>query len=914
MLRLAVAKLQSALRRLFKNPSAGDVMVHSRAYIKRQEVKEKMDTIIDGLNGRKCILKVSEIVFPKAGQLERLAADVSHMRAAMDSSNLDDIINWLSAGYTIEDELSSFITPQGGDSGNWLIESEEMDHWVLGYYRLLLLKGPPGCGKTTLASIVVARLRDLQQSAVFPIFIKYSGIFTKFTVFSRLVVQLLRCVATVPPKLEELYQSKLQPDILVLASILTSMLESWEYPIFIVLDALDEFTSSSQRDLVSDLLELAPNVQVFVTSRQIPESICTSQRLIALHGSNHADLGRYIHSQVSMLPYLTPSGAKEELTDKVMKASRGIFLLASLHMQELRECRSLMRAQDVAEQLPTTPEERYHLSIERLKSKPSHDRLLAIHTLMWVWIAKRRLTLGEISHAVASSTHDLTDRCVEDALVPEAILLSLCDGLVVAANDYIEFIHITTQEFLNSFGPEIFKAMLPIVGPGCLGYLNASRPSTVIANWSQQPSESDLKSLSSVEHRFFYYCAALWGEHAREGSAQYLRHFIRLLESSERYHICVRIRFKQEPDSHWPAAWSPQYTPLHLAASLGLGDCVEYLIQGSHAYLSPINIISTGPALIEADVRDNQGHSPLSRASQHGHTGVVQFLLAQTTVDANSQDEMGRSPLTWACMCGHVDTVRLLLSIETLAINMCDNQRHSPLAYACTKGHLEIVRLLLAQDSLEVNTCDKWGYLPVTRACGGDHADVVRLLLTQGTVDVNTLDPNGQSPLAWACERGHVDIVQLLLARNSVEVNTRDKWSYSPLVKACDGGHADIVRLLLQRSDIEVNAPDLLGQSPLARACDAGHAGIVQLLLARETLEVNARDKWGYSALVRACDRGNLDIVQLLLTQDALDVNTPDLSGRSPLARACDKGYTDIVRLLLSKLRPHLIKDLSQSS
>jgi len=45
---------------------------------------------------------------------------------------------------------------------------------------------------------------------------------------------------------------------------------------------------------------------------------------------------------------------------------------------------------------------------------------------------------------------------------------------------------------------------------------------------------------------------------------------------------------------------------------------------------------------------DRNGKTPLSHASENGHTTVIELLLARSDVQADTADEGGRTPLLWA--------------------------------------------------------------------------------------------------------------------------------------------------------------------------------------------------------------------------------------------------------------------------
>ena len=60
---------------------------------------------------------------------------------------------------------------------------------------------------------------------------------------------------------------------------------------------------------------------------------------------------------------------------------------------------------------------------------------------------------------------------------------------------------------------------------------------------------------------------------------------------------------------------------------------------------------------------NNYGETPLLRASENGHEGVVRLLLTRGDVNPGKPDnESGRVPLWWASSNGHEGVVRLPLA------------------------------------------------------------------------------------------------------------------------------------------------------------------------------------------------------------------------------------------------------------
>lgn len=179
-------------------------------------------------------------------------------------------------------------------------------------------------------------------------------------------------------------------------------------------------------------------------------------------------------------------------------------------------------------------------------------------------------------------------------------------------------------------------------------------------------------------------------------------------------------------------------------------------------YYKAAKKLMVGRNYVEADLRDNYGQTPLSRAAEEGHWDVVELLLARNDVEVNSRDENGWTPLSWAA----------------------------------EQGHQAVVKLLLAYNKIEADSRDIHGRTPLSRAADQGHPAVVELLLARNDVEINSRGKDGWTPLSWAARQGHHDVVKLLLARKDVETDVRDGFGRTPLLLAVRSGHKEVEHLL----------------------------------------------------------------------------------------------------------------------
>ena len=105
------------------------------------------------------------------------------------------------------------------------------------------------------------------------------------------------------------------------------------------------------------------------------------------------------------------------------------FLLARLHIDSLANKESLQHVRDVLDNLPERVNAAYDKTMKRIEGQAEGDRELAERVLCWITYARRLLSINELRHALVVKAG--MTKMNFDALIPEAILTSVCAGLVV---------------------------------------------------------------------------------------------------------------------------------------------------------------------------------------------------------------------------------------------------------------------------------------------------------------------------------------------------------------------------------------------------------------------------------------------------------------------------------------------------
>src|SRR5271154_5745592 len=83
--------------------------------------------------------------------------DVGRLNQRQDDKNRRDIANWLTP-VDYGPQQSDYISRRQEGTGQWLLNSDELQEWLNTSRRTLFCPGIPGAGKTIITSIVVDHL------------------------------------------------------------------------------------------------------------------------------------------------------------------------------------------------------------------------------------------------------------------------------------------------------------------------------------------------------------------------------------------------------------------------------------------------------------------------------------------------------------------------------------------------------------------------------------------------------------------------------------------------------------------------------------------------------------------------------------------------------------------------------------
>ncbi|KAJ7407256.1 hypothetical protein BTVI_63885 [Pitangus sulphuratus] len=337
-------------------------------------------------------------------------------------------------------------------------------------------------------------------------------------------------------------------------------------------------------------------------------------------------------------------------------------------------------------------------------------------------------------------------------------------------------------------------------------------------------------------------------------------------------------------------------TPLHYAAASDTdGKCLEYLLR---------NDANPG-------IRDKQGYNAVHYSAAYGHRLCLELayhghhqaleVLVQSLLDLDVRNNNGRTPLDLAAFKGHVECVDVLINQGASILVKDYVVKRTPIHAAATNGHSECLRLLIgnAEPQNAVDIQDGNGQI-------NDNEGAAEMLIdTLGAGIVNSTDSKGRTPLHAAAFTDHVECLQLLLG-HSAQVNAVDSSGKTPLMMAAENGQTNTVEVLVSSAKADLTLQDSSKNTALHLACSKGHETSALLILEKITDRnlINATNAALQTPLHVAARNGLTVVVQELLGKGA-SVLAVDENGYTPaLACAPNKDVADCLALILATMMP----------
>ncbi|KNG84003.1 hypothetical protein ANOM_007784, partial [Aspergillus nomiae NRRL 13137] len=552
------------------------------------------------------------------------------------------ILNWLAPSSHESQHLDAYKKHQPG-TVRWFLESQEFLNWMSGDVPTLFCPGIPGAGKTILASMAIKHLQEQTdgQSCITFLYCNYAKRQEQTT--ENLLSTLLRHVAEqcdlIPESVSLLYESHkkkhVKPTVESLLDTLIQIIRA-QNRAFLVVDALDECSDETHKGLLKTIRKLQDNTRLgfMATSRPSLEREIQGALRLEIRASQN-DIESYLDDRFQELSKCAQqnSGLKEKIKQQICEAADGMFLLATLHMDSLKDKRTPNEFRIALQSLPKGQgalDVAYDNAVSRIDDQGTNGRVWARRVLSWVFHAIRPLRPIELQHALAIGAGDC--QLQEDSLPVFEEIISLCAGLVMLNQEShtIQLVHYTTQEYLSNL--DWIQKSIDDITTSCITYLQFDD-----FERGSCPSKEEFEKRVEL-HPFYIYASTSWGHHARSSSIEKEGLIMGFLERGT-----VRLLLENHAD---PQLSIQGEIPLYVAIFRKHKGIIKLLLKHIGQ-----NLCSSGP-------------TPLPLAVVEGYEEGVKLLLehyADPNLSLVNVEEDMQAAISTAKELGHEEILELLL-------------------------------------------------------------------------------------------------------------------------------------------------------------------------------------------------------------------------------------------------------------
>lgn len=368
-------------------------------------------------------------------------SDVKHVHSNHVRARLDGTCDWIKS----TDNFARWIRPECSTSQD----------------RFLVISGIHGCGKSVLASSIVARLEKSKQHTLFFAFSSSDGSRqTAESLIRTFLWQLLQVTAS-KESVDILQHLSLdgQPTTSELWEAFGRIASSLAKPVYCIVDGIDECIDY--------------NHTMFTTFQQVLEN-CSDLRILLL-GRPHAfhaysgnpafaaikitsamlqqDIEAFINDEIGKSDFLSLPKFRTDVYETLRAKSDGMFLWVRLMVDDLRKSSSRTEFSERLQNLPCGLEKAYQLLLLRLSQKlDKYELRLAQNILAFTSTSCRPLRFDEFQyiHAMYCRSLEAPVQPLEKYLLlqPPQTVLDVAGGLVSMTNGVLRLIHSSVRDFL----------------------------------------------------------------------------------------------------------------------------------------------------------------------------------------------------------------------------------------------------------------------------------------------------------------------------------------------------------------------------------------------------------------------------------------------------------------------------------
>ncbi|UKZ61288.1 uncharacterized protein TrAtP1_002554 [Trichoderma atroviride] len=326
---------------------------------------------------------------------------------------------------------------------------------------LLCVSGPPGCGKSVLASSIVDHMWNNSANALF---FAFTGMYASHLKLDSLVRSLLsqllqECTGEQGIRILQDFMLKGQPTISDLWRAFSMIADTFiAEPIYCVIDGVDE-----SEDLVHELVQ---KLFGFLQSHSNFRFIVLG-RSHAFHATDYVrhtiqidstltkeDVDTVIEAEITQSDVFITPDLRTEVRRTLTDQCEGNLLWIKLMVEHLNKSVGVADAFKRLRGLPRDLQTAYETLLCGLVGRLERSELnLARKVFAFIIVSQCPLSLDELQYLLAAdamSEPTCGEKSIEDHLAPQPDLkiLDVCGGLVNFIGDHLRLVHFSVMEFL----------------------------------------------------------------------------------------------------------------------------------------------------------------------------------------------------------------------------------------------------------------------------------------------------------------------------------------------------------------------------------------------------------------------------------------------------------------------------------
>lgn len=343
--------------------------------------------------------------------------------------------------------------------------------------------GPPGAGKSTLVYAIIEQLRKFYEKDAVIVYAYCSYEKQEVQSARNIIACMVRTAVsqyeTLPDFVIEAWERQdhgsSSLSIVSLRDLLCRLLTS-RRKAFILVDALDEITRSQSRtqkrllepdEVLNEVIDMVDKVnkvkadhgqvhcRALLTSREkFPERFSRVEVVEMLIEAAETDVQITVEALISQgfFRFLDRKIQKDTkiraaMVKRTSKSAKGVFLLAKLQLDHLRQLTNLRDLTEALKDLPQNLHDSHERSMQRIRNQSARRQETAWKALSLVYHAKGLLTVKSAQQALA--VRDRDEEFDEDGIDVEETLINITAGLLTTRSGNLAFVHHTVKEFLR---------------------------------------------------------------------------------------------------------------------------------------------------------------------------------------------------------------------------------------------------------------------------------------------------------------------------------------------------------------------------------------------------------------------------------------------------------------------------------